>query len=178
MVNFKTFYDAYKNPDVSKRDYDEAIAALSQRAANVWRYICKQSARGVGEDLTSSIGPDTVVMHGDWTEFYAEYLTDEKFDAQGENKHYKYDNSFPTELLWDNNWQSTVDAHIQYAVTTFVKERQDKLARNKEKREAKKIRDKQKQLQQRVLFDSVIQKTKATLTDEEYAWLFSKLERP
>ena len=171
-------YDDYTNPDVSKRDYDAASAALSQQAADIWRYICKQSHRSIGEDLASVIGPTNVIMHGDWTEFYAEDLTEEEFDAQGENKHYKYDTSFPTELLWDDNWKKTVDEHIQNSVIAFIKERRDKLAKNKEKRAAKKVRDHERRLQQRALFDSVIQKTKAVLTDEEYAWLFSVLERP
>jgi len=171
VKDFKAAYQSLSDPDVTKRDYDAAKAALSQQAADIWRYICKQSHRTLGWDLASVIGPEAVVIHGDYPEFVTEVDGCESY----ENPHYKYFEGFPTELLWAADWQAIVDKHIADAIEKFTVERRAKLASNKIKKQAKIVRQKETRKRNGELQTAILEKTKAVLTDEEYTFLVQNL---
>lgn len=140
-------------------DYDSA--ALCQKSADIWRYICKQSHRGLGWDLASVIGPEVVVMHGDYRDFVTEVD-----GYEFENPHYKYANGFPTELLWATDWQAIVDKHIADAIEKFTVEQRGK---NPEKI-VRQTRQSDQELQ-----TAIVEKTKAVLSDAEYQFLVKNL---
>lgn len=172
-MDFKVAYKSLSDPDVTKRDYDAAKAALSKHAECIWRYICKQSDRMNWDYLKSEIDPEVVVMYGDFSEFVTEVD-----GSEFENPHYKYVNGFPTELLWEADWRAIVDKHIADAIEKFTVERRDKLAKNKIKKQAKIARQKETINRIGKLQTAILEKTKVVLTDEEYMFLIKNFQIP
>lgn len=167
----KIAYESLSNPDVAKRDYDAAQAVLSQHAADIWRYICKQSKRTLGWDLASVIGPEVVKIQGDYSEFVTEIGEFETRD----NPHYKYTEGFPTELLLSDDWQSIVDKHIVDAVENYAVENREKIEEKNKIKKASKVRQKVTRQRTEELQRSVLEKTKDVLTEEEYEFLVKNL---
>lgn len=183
--DMKELVESLSNPDISKRDYDNAIKQIGNKANEIWRYICKASERhldwwafrndlslGHGDGSTGGYfdpahDSEFIEITGDRSEFVTTVGDYETYD----NPHYKYNEGFPTELLWDDNWQATVDQHIENAINTFSQERAAKLEKNKEKKARKKDREKvHAQMMKEIWI-----KVQAALTKEEYELLLSKV---
>ncbi len=184
-MDYKSLVESLSDPDIKKSDYDQAIKLIHKRVNEIWRYICKASERTLGwwafeNDVELGRGqgstggyfdPRTdipfITLKGQFHLFYTTIGNEET----SENSYYPYQEGFPTELLWDENYQATVDGVIKYAIDELTKERLAKLEKNKEKRQRKQENEKNKE----ILLNNINEKTQSVLTTEEYNLMLSRL---
>lgn len=102
-----------------------------------------------------------------YTRNYPFYTDVDGYEASN-NSYYQYQDGFPIELLWDDNWEDTISNHTQEAIDKFTADRREKLRKKAEQRKAKKERDKLKHEQEKRLRPIIFEKIKNTLTEEEY----------
>ncbi len=176
---YKNLVDSLSSADISKRHYDLAIVAISQKVNLIWRYICKVSERhldwwafsydtSTGGCFDPAHDSRFIEITGESSEFVTTVGDYETYD----NPHYKYQTGFPTELLWDENWKNTVNQHIENAINTFAQERIAKLQKNKEKKARK---NEQEKIHAQMMKEILV-KVQVALTKEEYELLLSKIQ--
>ncbi len=182
MEEYKQLVESLNDTNVTKRAYDDAIRRIIMRTEEIWKFICAESDRYL-QDWTYLFAPE-----GEIGEF--DPVTDIPFvQIRGENgrfctvvddyetdnnPHYKYNEGFPTELLWDENWQDTIKQHIAESVRIFTDERRVKLAKNAQKREAKKQREKERRIKVAQMTPIVLRKIKDALNEEEYEFFIQE----
>ena len=177
MINYKTLVQSLSDPEITKRNYDAAIEAIGAKVNEIWLYICKTSKRnmswwafqndvydGNGDGSSGgSFNPHTdanfISIEGDADDFHQT------------NCNYFYNEGFPTELLWTDNWQEVVDKHIAVVIDLYNKEQKAK----EEKKAQKKLEDKEKEQQRRQMLQSIKEKTKGVLTKDEFNFMINKL---
>lgn len=187
MIDYKSLVESLSNGQITKKEYDDAIEKISQRTNKIWRFICKVSERkldwwafsndvslGRGNGSTGGyFDPETDSEYIELTGDCGNFLTDVGDFETYDNPHYLYHTGFPTELLWDNNWKTTIESHVKNSITKAKEERAAKLLKNKEK----KARKKEKEKNQSQMLIQILDKVKSVLTEEEHTLLTSKLRR-
>lgn len=119
MNEFKQLVESLSDHDISKRLYDAAVEKINNQVNVIWRFICKTANRKLDWWAFSN---DVSYGHGDGSsggnfdpdndDKFIEIIGDNsKFNAP----HYEYNDGFPTELLWTDNWMEVVEAHTKRA---------------------------------------------------------------
>lgn len=184
QIDYKQLFESIQDPDnISKLAYDKAIDQLQSRIIDIWQHICKTSDRyfnieqfkiydsEIGENWTIDAGCIVINKY-----FINEFTISEGnhwIDLNKDNSCYCYFNSFPSELLWDETWKKTISDHTADAIQKFIEYRKNKLAKNSEKRKAKKEREKEIAK----LIPGIEDKIKLALTAEEYKIFLQKWQR-
>jgi len=157
-----TLESRYKNlytKTIAKNEFDETIIEIGERTNEVWKYICAASKRKInwwafsndvelGNGNGSTGGSFDPVKDKEWITIIGEFKR--FYDGI-----YPYDDGFPTELLWDMNWEHTIDNEVLKAKKLQAAEA------------TKKAADKAKQATRRALIISGI-RTKLTKEELKY----------
>jgi hypothetical protein len=186
-IDYKLLVQCLTDPDVTKRQYDFALSTISKRVTEIWKYICHKSDRRMDWwDYANSHDEDD--RHNDKDGFFdpkeysefigitggnSQFITEVGNEEFYTNKHYKYEEGFPTELLWTDNFRQVVDQHVADAVRLFTEERVAKLAKNKEK----KIRKAANEKLRKETLEAIYVKIRAALTEDEYKFFLQNHSR-
>lgn len=145
MTITKELVEKLSSDGVSVKEYRQIIAAIGEKVDEIWRYILEKSGRKLewwafrndvsyGRGNGSSGGEFDPEEDKEFIEIIGNY-SDSKFPS-GTNTPYQYDEGFPTELLWDENWKETVRKNIQDskdALEKFKQQKKEKAALRKQK---------------------------------------------
>ncbi len=120
----KELVEKLKTDDITKKEYNEVVAAIGNKVDEIWRLIIRASGRKLdwyafqndvsyGRGNGSSGGefdPETdmkeIMLKGEFTD-----VKDGLYD------HYDYHYSFPTEFLWLENYKEIVFKHLEECKT-------------------------------------------------------------
>lgn len=166
-VNMKELFYKLFDPDIKKIDYDAITLAVNLKALQIWQYICNRSDRYCDEESTFEIKDQFIKVVGESCPFIT---TVGDFDTE-DNSYYPYNEGFPVELLWEEEWKSIVVRNIDYAIEKYTDERLKKLEQNKVKKAAKKTAKKDRLKKEQELRQSILLKTESILTKEEFNFL-------
>jgi hypothetical protein len=143
MINYKKLVDSLSDENITKKAYDKALSQISDRVNEIWRYICKVSKRKLewyafsndveyGDGDGSSGGEFDPSLYSKYIDLIGEYQT--WYDGN-----YDYDDGFPTELLWDVNWQTTIKNHTSLAKKAIEEKKNKTVLAKEEKTEKDKL---------------------------------------
>jgi len=147
------------SPDITHRRYTEILDLISDRVDVIWRYIMKVSNRKLGwycfsTDIhafdNSGNGSDGGYFDPKRYNKFIELVGE--FTCHYDNNFYEYNDGFPTELLWDENYKETILASINKSKEKFQKEKE---------------KDKTTRLERGRKKDALIASIKTKLTKEE-----------
>lgn len=193
---YKILIESLSNTNISKMDYEDITKEINFYCDRIWRYICKASNRSLewwafqndvslGNGNGSTGGHFNIETDSEFIEIdggYGQFVSEITIPNVGpkqetiveelcNNPHYDYHSGFPTALLWDENWQETVDKHISNSIQKLTAARIAKYAKNEQKKVAKKVKVKS----HKERLESILTKIQSVLTEEDFQFLRSKL---
>ena len=140
MIDYKKLVDSLSDENITKKAYEKALSQIDDRVDEIWRYICKVSKRKLewyafsndveyGNGNGSSGGEFDPILYSKYIDLIGEYPA--WYDGN-----YDYDDGFPTELLWDADWQTTIKNHTALAKKA-IEEKKNKTVLAKAEKTAK-----------------------------------------
>lgn len=108
--------------NITVKKQNEILSLVTQKVDEIWRYIIKSSERILS---WYSFSNDDHAYSNDGNGSDGGYFSIKEYPEQihfiGEfsqlsNHYYDYNEGFPTEYLWEENWQEIVDNHIKDAI--------------------------------------------------------------
>lgn len=156
MIITKELIEKLSYENITKKEHDNILEALSKKTNTIWLHICNVSNRKLEWWAFSN---DLSLGHGNGsTGGNFDPVNDKEFiRIDGENHRindgfYPFDGGFPTEYLWNEDYEGLIDDEIKKA----EKQKKEFVEKNENKKE-----DKEKQ--KKIKIDAIKQK----LTKEE-----------
>lgn len=157
MIDYSEFKQLI-DPDVKKKTYDEIIGRIESSVDVIWRYICQKAEIKMKWYVFSNFRGEDDAGYFD-PHLYNDFIFLSGSFGYNNNPFFKFNEGFPTSLIWTDNWKQIVDDHIKEA---------DRLYNNKQnKKTVNKIALKQE-------VNDLKSKLKSTLTERELSLIYFK----
>lgn len=143
----KETIDKLSSPDITKKEYDLIITEIAGIVNDIWNFIIKESGANLdwwafdndqqlGGGNGSTGGEFDLIKYKDFIQIIGQNTIWKQYDNP-------YNQGFPTELLWDNDWRNTIfkkiNKSLEIAAAKKKSDKQKREKRNKKRPEIKKI---------------------------------------
>lgn len=122
----KELVDKLSTDDITKKEYNEIVAAIGDKVHDIWTFICEVSGRNIDwyafqNDVSYGRG------NGSSGGSFDPDTDKETIDLQGEFDHcdydgYEYNEGFPTSFLW-TDYKPIVEKHYKDAKAKHAKKK-------------------------------------------------------
>ena len=159
----KELVESLSSDDITRKEYNRILELISERVNEIWRFICAESKRKLE---WWAFRNDRSLGHGNGSTG-GEFDPDEDMDfieiigenSTSRNNFYSMNEGFITELLWDEDYKTTVREIIARDNQAEKDDKEKKKNKNTEKKQKK---------------EEIIASIQAKLTPEELKFITFK----